>query len=697
MLVFFALFTPVLVAFLIFVIDVDNWLGHQRHLQLQADAAALAAAKDFQPCNDTNIYQAAGQYGGAVSVTTPGGAVASGGPLYNTQTGTTGQSNIHELINSTTFYSQASTAQPQTPDDTATSSPCQAEMVDVKMTETNLPWYFRALSSTPYIDAHARVSIQQATSNAGNVPLAVNELNPVAGEAYFVDESAASNPQLMTCGASGTSPCSAPLSLTGSNGGLAVWSNSTAPVGVPITRSGIGVRIALAGRSVLTGNMATDCARSSVTCYDANTTGNVGVLHIQGYTGNGTGSAAAPIARAVTLFGAPGPNGCGDGYFSDPASGCQIGVTATVSWGTTSRPKNADVDAVVGGNCYALTPPATFSSTEVWTSATTTPASSCANFQNKNQAGTGYIPLAAGVGSTRIDLQVKDSSGTESCAAGTAALCNVQRSYTGDIAGGATNAGPIQGAWVTQVGGLSQDADSFRVCESGNTGAACTPSLIITVDITGSLQDAQSGSQPVYTLRFDGTGSQNQSISCTPANGGSNFSDALASGCAGTWTINPSLTCPDTATDCVAPATGNKQNQVAKGMNMRILGSANPTSCTNPNHWNSFTFTNGVPNVSSTDPRVVDLIVTPYGSFSGSGGSNQFPIAGFASFYVTGWQDSGNGFNNPCQGHGDDTAAGGTIVGHFIKYINTANVSDSGGGASCQPQSLDSCVAVLTR
>src|SRR5207302_6259234 len=107
-------------------------------------------------------------------------------------------------------------------------------------------------------------------------------------------------------------------------------------------------------------------------------------------------------------------------------------------------------------------------------------------------------------------------------------------------------------------------------------------------------------------------GSQNQSVSCAAGNGGSTYADALASGCKGTWAINPTLTCPDSANpvDCLTPATGNKQNQVAKGMNMRVLGSQKPPTCTHPNLWKTFTFTNGVPNVSPTDPRVVTAFVT---------------------------------------------------------------------------------------
>ena len=43
-----ALWLPVLILFASFVIDVGNWFEHQRHLQLQADAGALAAASDLQ-------------------------------------------------------------------------------------------------------------------------------------------------------------------------------------------------------------------------------------------------------------------------------------------------------------------------------------------------------------------------------------------------------------------------------------------------------------------------------------------------------------------------------------------------------------------------------------------------------------------------------------------------------------------------
>jgi Flp pilus assembly protein TadG len=646
-LVFFALFAPVAVLFLSFVVDVGNWFDHARHLQLQADAGALAAAEGFQPCNNSSIYAAAGQYSGASSVKTPtGGLAAAGSPLYNQQFGGTTQANIHELVNSPTYYEQ-----PSPVDGTVNASdPCTAGMVDVKLTETNLPWYLRLFSlGAPRVNAHARVEILERTTATGSLPVAVNDLNPKAIEAYFVDE--ATGEQLTA----GGKPAAATLKYIRANGALAVWSNEIEPYGLGVSKPGIGVRVAISGRSSLSGNMSTDCAQSLVICYDS-TSSSAGILHIQGWSGNGAGSPTSPIVREVTLP----PGTCSDGYFSDPSSSCEIGVKAVVDFGTSTPPEGATVKAIVGGTSYPLT---FNSTTKLWT--------------------TSAVAVKAGAGSIPVELEVTDKAiGNKG-----KKFSNVQRSYTA----GSTS-GPIQAAFLSE-GGVP-DADSFRMCETGFT--ACTHKLVVTIDIAGSLQDAQGTNDPVYTMRFDGTGSQNQSVNCTTTKGTGAYWETLAFGCVGPYGINATLTCPDSNTpiDCVPPATGNKQNQVAEGMNQRILGSTKPTECTNPNHWKSFTFTNGVPNVPPSDPRVVTVFVTPYGSFGGSGGSTTYPIADFASFYVTGWQDSGNGFNNPCQGNGDDSAEPGTVIGHFIKYVETAPTGS--GGSLCELNSLNECIAILT-
>jgi Flp pilus assembly protein TadG len=691
-LVLVALFAPVAIILAAFTIDAGGWFLHKRHLQVQADAGALAAAQAFQPCNSEAIYKLAGEYGGASTVSAPAlGAsgketFTSSTPLYNLQTGGTTQANIHEVINSQTYFGQSTPL-----DGTAsTAPPCTSGMVDVKLTENGLPWYFRPFASilniVPAVNAHARVEIREKTTSTGSLPVAVNDFAPRAAEAYFVDESVSPAVQLMTCGAAKNLPCSTPLTKDGTFNGQGIWDNEGAPLPFAVNKANIGVRIAVSGRSILTGTMATDCQpQNLVSCYDGNSA-HLGLLHIQGYSGNATGTVAAPIVRQVQLSGAPG--GCSDGYFANPSTSCQLAITATVNWGTATRPTGADVDAMVNGLCYALTFQSSSGTNEVWSSATAAPSNSCSPLKAKEIAKTGYVPLGVGAGALQINLRASDSSAIKEFSA-------VQRSYAANSAEG--NSGPVQQAFLGQVGGAPSDADSFRMCETGNEGAACTPNLLVKIYVRGSLRDAQSVSDPIYTMRFSGTGSQNQSISCPAANGGTKYADTLASGCSGSWGINATLTCPDsnTPTDCVPPATGNMENQVPKGLNQRILGAEKPSACTKPNLWNSFTFTNGVPNVSATDPRVVTVFVTPFGSFGGSGSSSSYPIAQFASFYITGWEGQGEGFNNPCQGNGDDTAQSGTIVGHFIKY--TTLDSSGSGTTSCEPNSLGQCVAVLTR
>jgi hypothetical protein len=142
---------------------------------------------------------------------------------------------------------------------------------------------------------------------------------------------------------------------------------------------------------------------------------------------------------------------------------------------------------------------------------------------------------------------------------------------------------------------------------------------------------------------------------------------------------------------CVAVQTGSATNQVPAGMNMRILGADKPASCTAPNHWSNF------PNLNPGDPRLIQVFLTPFGSFSGNG-STTVPVLDFAAFYVTGWTGQGQGFSNPCQGNGDDPVPNndaGYIVGHFVKYIQTLNTGT--GSTPCDLNAFGSCIALLTR
>jgi hypothetical protein len=629
---------PLLVLMVSFVIDVANWFEHKRHLQLQADAAALAGAQEYRfPCLDDAIVKQAGDYSGA---------------KYNAQVGGTDDSSVHMLINSSTYFNQSSPA--DTSVDTA--GPCDARMVDVKMTETDLPWFFK-VANVPFIDAHARVEIRQADTLAGSLPVGVPDVHPRSARVTFIDES------------DGSVLGSRDLTNQGSTtGGLTLWDNSASPLPVTVNAGHIGVRIALGGRS------STTCTDPLVECYQPDALDpNHGILHARGWSGAGTvGPNDPPLARSVTLF-----NGnCSDPYFASGATSCTIGVRAKVDFNTANPTSaGASLTAVVNGTSYPL---AYQSGSGLWESAAT-------------------ITIPPNAGPLPVELKWEETSGQlrignklETCKTGNGNKCNgtfgtVQRTFSATAA----RSGPIKLAQIWEDGSFW--ANSFERCSAVQT--SCTHNLVVKIGLAGNLENDSAASDAPVSLRVVG-GSQNQTIDCDPAQ--STLKDELANGCAPTYTRNEGTTCPSGASalwdttqpwDCAAIQTGGATNHVAAGLNQRILGDDKPDSCTAPNNW---------PDFAAGDPRIVQVFLTPFGAFSGSG-SNTVPVTGFATFYVTGWKSGGEGFTNPCEGNGDDPAPdAGYIVGHFFKNVETLN-NGGAGSELCDPDALGTCIAVLTR
>jgi Putative Flp pilus-assembly TadE/G-like len=641
-LVLFAVFAPVAILLAAFAIDTGNWFVHKRHLQLQADAGALAAAQAFQPCNNAAIEAQAHQYSGV-----------SGTPLYNSQIGGTPSSRIHELINSQTYYSQP------TPVDSSasTAAPCTSQMVDVKLTENQLPWYWRAFSSVPYINAHARVQVFQKTTDTGAEPISVNENAPRAAKAYFVNES------------NGNVVAQVPLRNQGSNSfGEEIWNNATAPASVPINvtnevskqRVGnIGVRIALSGDP-----NNTTCPSNSqlVNCFDSSSNTTT-LVHIQGWSALGTGTPTEPLARSATLS----PGTCSDGYFSGASAGCAVGVQARVDVGATPNPAGLTVAAAMGGQSFPLTYNTSGTFSGQWT---------------------GSATLAPGSGSNQINLHVKCTGGvTPSCSkTKTTTLEDVQRSYAAG-----SNSGPIHSAGISEQEGsrIVGGADSFQVCETGH--ASCTHQLVVNITTTASLANAQTYNDPLYTMRFgsETSTSQTGAIQCPPGGQGG-FRESLEKGCSGTYGPNaegPGWSCPDSATpqDCIETDNGFKTGQLRQGLTERITVPSNGTKYYCPNNWVKNNG-EGAPLIPSDDSRIVTVFVTAYGSFGGSG-NTWYPIQTFATFYVTGWD------GDPCKG--DPSVEKDQVVGHFIKY--TTLDSSGGGTTKCETNALGQCVAVLTR
>lgn len=606
-----AIWVSLTVLLAIFVVDVGNWFGHKRQLQLRADAGALAAAGEFAiTCDSAAATGRAKQYSGV-----------EGSPLYNDELEMPG--GIHFRLNSRTYHGQDAPV-----DETVVEGePCDAKMVDVKLTETDLPWYFR-VAQVPFINAHARVSIFQQELAVGALPVGVPDPRPKSARVEFVNE------------ATGVVLTSAPLTRNGTSGGLALWDNSGAPASVPIETEHVGVRVVLSGSST-----NTQCGQPLVECYDAGSAN--GMLHIRGWSS----ADSAPRAEDVRLLAGT----CTDPYFSVPAVACTIGVQADLDFGSGVNPSTVDVKAKVGNKRTAMSYDA---ASGTWTSPTT-------------------ISLAPAVGPVPIDIEWKIPGG----ASGT--FTGVQRAF----AGSDVRSGPVRAATITDENGALW-ANSFERCSSTQT--SCTHDLVVTIGVQQSLENASDVNDPLVSLRVVG-GSQNQALNCdadVP-----NLKDELAQGCGDSYEINDGTPCPDATEpyECVPLKTGTQRNQVATGMNLRILGDEQATTCTSPNSWSSF------PDIPLDDPRIVQVFLTPFGTFQGSG-NDDVPVTGFATFYVTGWSGQGEGFSNPCEGQGDDAVPngeGGYLVGHFIKYVQTLN-NGSGGSEPCDFNAFGSCVAVLT-
>jgi Putative Flp pilus-assembly TadE/G-like len=647
-LVMVAVWLPVLILVMSLVLDIGNWFEHKRHLQMQADSGALAGAGLYGAalgCNDADIDRAVGEYSGE-----PTGKFGQA-TFRNLQVGGANQGAIHVLVNSTNYWNSGGT------DFSDGGGPCEQSHLDVKITESSLPWFFRVAGTT--INAHARIDVNQLSTEGGALPIAVPDPTPKFAKAFFVDES------------TGALLGAADLASNGTANGLLVWDNVNAPLAVKISAANVGVIIALSGgSSAIAGTPAAACSTFLVQCYDLGTVNgsglpSQGILYIRGYTaptGTDGQQPAVPKVGDVQLFGGT----CTDPYFSNPTSTCAIGVRAQVA-GTTSTGGNA------GLAVYAMAPgcptngqhpgcPMTLSG-GYWATAANA------------------ISVAPGSGPITVSLRWEETSGSVTglgtCSTRnnnpcTGTISNVQRTFAAVDA----RSGPIKAAQILE--GTSPDADSFVL----NT----THNLVVRIGVLGTLSNATSVSSPPVSLRV--VGSQNQSIDCDPAV--STLRDEIAQGCSPTYAINTGQACPaynalwstPQPWYCVKTQTGGSVGQVTQGMDQRILQGG---SCAqHPNNWSSF------PNLSPTDTRIVPVFVTPFGTFTGSG-NDIVPVSNFATFYVTGWGHNGNG--NGCPG--DDPAPSGYIVGHFIKYIGT--LPGGGGGTTpCDFSSFGTCVARLT-
>jgi hypothetical protein len=669
----FALLVPMFIVFMALALTAGDWWVHKRHLQTQVDAAALAAAQDFEiPCTSlqSKLEASVADWGG-----TRNPQVGEGNNHVVTKST---QANVTFAVNKATYPGQSKT------DDTPVADPCTSKMIDVKATETGLRGPI-GVGVIPKINAHARVEIFQASQMSGLLPIAVPEPAPKRVKAVFVNE--------------GTTPPtelgSVELSKDGVDGsGNPVWDNASAPKSLDIgTTSNVGVRIVLSGATSL------NCGDPLVTCYDAGSSN--GLVFINGWTGNAASGEppAVPKIKSVTLS----STSCGDPSFSLPASTCNVAVHAAIDFGSAPNPETG------GPNAWVRVKGVTLQGNQDLLLHYCAVASACGN--NPALVGlwnsTESVPVAPLAGPIPIELEWAETANKvtgNSCVLqgnngfakqnpcqGTFGV--VQRTFSGSD----DRSGPLQ---LVQVYRGGTTTNSLRQCETGNT--SCPYQLVVKLSIKGSLKPATSASDPPTTLRV-ATDNQTAALDCDPVR---TLPDELALGCQPTYGLNTgSHTCGHKNDEralpqpwqCVAISTGNKPPQVADGLNQRILGNQNATSCSNPNvpGYGQNRWTTDFGHWDPRDPRMLQLIITPFGSFSGTGTDDTVPVTNFATFYITGWQGN-NGHNNPCQGHGDDPAQAGFIVGHYITHIQQPDPGDH-GTSHCDFGSVTTCVAVLTR
>lgn len=634
-----ALLTPGLVLLLALVVQIGNWYLHKRHLQTQVDAAALAAAQHFSDCLntaggtvETNMEAVASQYGGV------GGAAT-----YNTQLGTaSGRAGSVVLA-----YQRNAYPPPATKPDTDVpegQDACTSGMFDVKATEGGIPHIFSLGLLPVSVHAHARVQLRALTEQKGLMPVAVPDTRFNFAFATFVDETTGLPP----AGCPGT--CTEQLQKSGTVGGEQQWTSPT-PIAVPITSAHIGVRLRLVGGP----DPSTPCDELYTECYDS--TSSNGLVHVRGWTG-----ASGVSARNVWLL----PGSCApDAYFAK--ADCSAGVQAEVDLGATHPITGVGITSHVwatvnGGGKYQLTPGAGILGLITWTALSGVPISG----PGAHTIGLGWDwEQTVGLWNGNI---CTDKNNNPCKASGS--FGDVQRAYVASPA----DTGPVHLVSVFQPGGVSSGANSFQ------TGT--TQSLGVAISTTGTLLVQSQATDPVVYLRV--VGSRNQSIDCDPNI--SNLADEIAEGCGPSYAINSTFNCPaynqlwgtPEPWDCVKTQTGGAVGQVARGMKDRILGGVN--TCTAPINW---------PNPDVDDTRIVPLIITPFGSFSGSGNSIM-PVIDFGAFYVVGWD------GDPCPGA--VTVPKGFVAGHFMKFI-PRNPKGS-GDAACfltDPTQLTPCAAVLTR
>jgi Flp pilus assembly protein TadG len=719
-----------------YAIDTSIWFVHHRHLQTEADSAALAAAQDFQyPCTpggavDQQIATTLHRYDGTTAA--PTGTGYNGQVKVAPTPATTYSNTAHNLFSLT---NQANYINQSKPGDAGlTGSPCADGAIDVKLSETNVPSFFPYVNPS-YVNAHARVSIFQQSTGVGYEPLALPSPAPTSMTASLVNQTngnTIAGPVTLSADGTGTT-------WTGNTGSITFPTPGTIPGSVPV-----GLRVAMGG--------GTSCG-TQLQCYDSQSA-NQGIVYTRSWS-NGSAIPGAPSTSPAppqvtdTSLAPTSTGGCpSTGTFSNFISNngaCGVQLNATAYFAPTAQcggTPNVALTLTANG----LTPAMTCNSATAQTTAPCSVASPCvkttwtsARVTLGNDSPDGPVTFSL---TWTQKFGKKPSSGATggnggNCGPGpgspqpcTGDFGTVQQAYDGaydTTTSNSSRSGPIVGATV---------ADASTLTQVMSVPSGTQKSLTITVNILNlGYQDATTASagSPVtlHTAGNQGT----FAIKCNGTNGASQFTGFMDTGCpqqfATTTQPNPPICAnqPPGPAVCVTQDPGNGK-VIEPGINQRVNGTTSASSCLGPNRWTSPNSVPAILSQSPNDPRLVQLLLVDSAAWvgvSGSGTPTQTPIRQLATFYITGWSGppttGANQGGDPCfnscppanrAANGTCTSSGGglpyvnddnpgsqsnILLGHFVKWVcnNGTCPPPPPPTQQCSPSSFGNCVAVLTK
>jgi Putative Flp pilus-assembly TadE/G-like len=561
-------------------------------------------------------------------------------------------------------------------------------MVDVKVTQEQLPNFIPIFNVHPNIEAHARVELQQLQVAENVRPIAVGDASDIPCiTANFLN-------------ADGNLVTSEKLvQEKDANGDPTGTWNSTADakaVTMPTGASPVTVELFL--NNCVTGNAAG-------TKYDYITTNGqghqLGLVYINNW-GNPASPVTAPqvAAGGVTLTGS-NASIC-DPYFQSSGGACAVGVTANVVFPAPASGVTYYVRAVDAGSNNSCDPN----------------SNSCSNVDLNVVSGTsyssatGFPAFGSDSGKHNIDIwtaQLGGSVGGKSCntSSGTQwATSNKncwtdlgiqQRAFSGINGTNLCNdptfdTGPLQ--WIT----VGQEDNNGNIV--ANTGAnafaqGASPRLFIRTSVAG-LSNSQFGDPSICLRVGESTSHDTGLIICPPQTSGGGQQDiaAIENGCDPLQKNirvqqDGSLLCSPTIVpnDCVTNDTGQSP-PVLKGFDNLVCTDGN-------NPVNNWQLNQG--NVDITDPRALVFVITAPVDFTTQNGTTQnptIPIRNFAVFYITGWSTGQGGVQGCSNNESAPAGAGnGEIWGHWTSLP----IPGSGNGEQCKFNEFGNCVAALTR